>query len=107
MATGITDALMGQTPGRGPTEEWTMKRWSLAALAALTGSLLVAQPAWAQMPTQHDDAFMADMQVVHQLLSAYQAITRTVTKLPNGVRTVTESADPGVAAYNPRHLPAV
>ena len=81
-----------------------MNRWNLAALAALTVTLLAAQPTWAQQRVEHDDEFAADMQVVHQLLSAYQAITRTVTKLPNGVRTVTESADPGTAAYIKGHV---
>jgi len=81
-----------------------MNRWSLAALAALTGVVLAARPASAQHAAQHDDEFAADMQVVHQLLSAHEAITRTVTKLPNGVRTVTESADPGVAAYIKGHV---
>jgi hypothetical protein len=53
---------------------------------------------------QPDNAFAADMQVVHALLMDHDAIKRTVTNLPNGVRTVTESDDERVAAYLKQHV---
>jgi hypothetical protein len=53
---------------------------------------------------QGDNAFAADMQVVHALLLDHDAITRTVTNLPNGVRTVTESRDPRIATYLKEHV---
>ncbi len=47
---------------------------------------------------------MADMEVVHELLTAHEAIDRTVTLLPDGVRTLTESDDPLVASYIREHV---
>jgi hypothetical protein len=46
---------------------------------------------------QHDEAFRADMGLVHDMLTNHEGIKRTVTNLPNGIRTVTESADPELA----------
>jgi len=51
-----------------------------------------------------DEAYAADMQLVHELLVAHEAIERTVTDLPNGVRAVTESSIPEVAAYIKEHV---
>lgn len=51
-----------------------------------------------------DNDFAADMCLVHGLLSNHDAITRTVTNLPNGIRTVTESDDPRVARYLKDHV---
>jgi hypothetical protein len=51
-----------------------------------------------------DPASAADMQLVHALLGSHDAIQRTVTDLPNGVRAVTESQDPLVAAYIKEHV---
>lgn len=53
---------------------------------------------------QHADDFAADMGIVHEMLMAHDAIARTVINLPNGVRTVTESDDPQVAAYIKAHV---
>ena len=55
-------------------------------------------------PMQRDSAFASDMSVVHQLLFDHNKITRTVTKLPNGIRTVTESNDPRVAKEIKDHV---
>jgi hypothetical protein len=52
----------------------------------------------------HDSAFAADMELVHALLADHEAIQRTVTDLPNGVRAVTESQNPRVAAYIKEHV---
>ena len=51
-----------------------------------------------------DPAFGADMQLVHQMLVSHDQIKRTVTNLPNGIRTVTESDDPQVAQAIVMHV---
>jgi hypothetical protein len=52
----------------------------------------------------HDEAFEADMQLVHELLAGHQAIERTVTNLTDGVRAVTESANPLLAGIIKEHV---
>ena len=52
----------------------------------------------------HDDAFRADMGLVHEMLGSHESIQRKVTNLPNGIRTVTESDDPQVAATLKAHV---
>jgi hypothetical protein len=44
------------------------------------------------------------MELVHALLADHDAIQRTVTDLPDGVRAVTESQNPRVAAYIKEHV---
>ena len=53
---------------------------------------------------QHDDAFRADIGLVHDMLTNHEGIKRTVTDLPNGIRTVTESDDPKVAQTIKAHV---
>ena len=54
---------------------------------------------------QHgDSAFAADMQLVHGMLQGHDKIRRTVTNLPDGIRTVTESDDPPVAQLIKAHV---
>jgi hypothetical protein len=53
---------------------------------------------------QHDDAFAADMQWVRGMLFSHDRIKRTVTNLPNGIKTVTESDDPQVAQAIQTHV---
>jgi hypothetical protein len=54
---------------------------------------------------QHGDpAFAADMQLVHGMLQGHEKIRRTVTNLPDGIRTVTESDDPQVAGLIKSHV---
>lgn len=82
-----------------------------------SGSLLVAaswmaaQLSWAQPPQagHHGGAdgrgsMMAQMAEVHALFANHDRMTRTVTNLPNGVRTVTESSDPNVAKLLQDHV---
>ena len=52
----------------------------------------------------HDDAFRADMGLVHDMLGSHERIERKVSNLPNGIRTVTESDDPQVAATIKAHV---
>ena len=56
------------------------------------------------MGMTHDSATMALMMGSHQLVMNHDRIKRTVTNLPNGVRTVTESEDPHVAALIKEHV---
>jgi len=53
---------------------------------------------------QHDAAFRADMSLVHGMLQSHDKIKRTVTNLPDGIRTVTESDDPQVAQTIKAHV---
>lgn len=52
----------------------------------------------------HDSATMAQMSVVHELFVNHDRITRTVTNLPDGVRTLTESEDPRIAQLIKDHV---
>ena len=57
------------------------------------------------MGMQHGDAsFQDDMQLVHAMLFDHEKIKRTVTNLPDGIRTVTESEDPAVARSINAHV---
>jgi hypothetical protein len=53
---------------------------------------------------QHDAATPADMQLVHEMVMKHDQIKRTVTNLPNGIRTVTESDDPSVTQAIQTHV---
>jgi hypothetical protein len=56
------------------------------------------------MARQHDAATMAEMSDIHELFINHDRITRTVTNLPNGIRTVTESVDPRIAQLLRDHV---
>ena len=49
------------------------------------------------MGMAHDSATMAQLRVIHLLFVNHDRINRTVTNLPDGIRTVTESDDPEIA----------
>lgn len=51
-----------------------------------------------------DGAFRADMRLVHDMLQGHDKIERTVTNLPEGIRTVTQSEDPQVAQSIKAHV---
>jgi hypothetical protein len=53
---------------------------------------------------QHDEAFAADMHLVRDLMLNHERIKRTVTNLPNGIKTVTESDDPQLAQALKAHV---
>jgi hypothetical protein len=53
---------------------------------------------------QHDDAFAADMHLVRDLILNHDRIRRTVTNLPDGIKTVTESDDPQIAQVLKAHV---
>ena len=56
------------------------------------------------MLTRQDAASSADMNLVHELLVNHGKIKRTVTNLPDGIKTVTESDDPQVAQTIKAHV---
>jgi hypothetical protein len=56
------------------------------------------------MGAVHDSATMAQLQAIHSLLINHDRITRAVTNLPNGIRTVTESDDPALAVQIKTHV---
>ena len=51
-----------------------------------------------------DSATMAQLRVIHALFVNHNRIRRSVTNLPNGIRTVTESDDPQIAALLKAHV---
>lgn len=53
---------------------------------------------------QADAAFGADMHLVRDMILGHERITRTVTNLPDGIKTVTESDDPQVAETIKAHV---
>jgi hypothetical protein len=60
-------------------------------------------PMAAGMP--HGDAsFADDMRLVHAMLFDHEKIKRSVTNLPDGIRTVTESEDAGIARAIKAHV---
>ncbi len=56
------------------------------------------------MGMRHDAATMAQMRAIHELFVNHDRITRTVTNLPDGIRTVTESDDPHIAMLIKEHV---
>lgn len=82
----------------------------VAAIALSSATRAVAQPpggmgrGGGMMGMGRDSATMALMQVVHELVMNHDRITRTVTNLPDGIRTVTESDDPRLARLIREHV---
>jgi len=88
------------------------RRW--AVVPALVTLIVAGASARAQRPggmmgvgmmgMRHDSATMAQMAVIHELVLNHDRITRTVTNLPNGIRTITESNDPLMARRIKDHV---
>jgi hypothetical protein len=51
-----------------------------------------------------DAATASDMSAIHELAIGHDRIRRTVTNLPDGIRTVTESDDPRIAQLIREHV---
>jgi hypothetical protein len=90
--------------------------WRIGSVVLMTvvGATIAAVPGLAQgrgrmgmgagmMGMSHDSAKMAQMRVVHELVMNHERIERAVTNLPNGIRTVTTSDDPRIAAFIKDH----
>ncbi len=56
------------------------------------------------MGMSHGSATAAEMDEIHSMLFNHDSIKRTVTNLANGIRTVTESDDPKMAATIASHV---
>lgn len=56
------------------------------------------------MGMAHDSATMAQLGVIHELFINHDRIARTVTNLPDGIRTVTESDDARIAQLIRDHV---
>jgi hypothetical protein len=56
------------------------------------------------MSMGHDSATLAQMSLIHELVVNHEKIRRTVTNLPDGIRTVTESDDPAIAQLIKQHI---
>ena len=67
----------------------------------MAATATVSTPAFSN---SQDGDFGADMGVVHELLANHSEINRTVTNLPDGIRTVTESDNPRVAHEIKAHV---
>ena len=52
----------------------------------------------------HGSATMTEHQEIHDMFASHERIRRTVTNLPNGIRTVSESDDPELAAVLASHV---
>ena len=92
-----TATALGQPAGMGPGMMHGMEHGAAAAghgpMAGATALL-----------TKQDAGSSADMDLVHDLVMNHAKIKRTVTNLPNGIRTVTESDDPKVAQSIKAHV---
>jgi len=53
---------------------------------------------------RHGSATMAEMGAIHELIVNHDRIKRSVTNLPDGIRTVTESDDPQIAKLIKDHV---
>ena len=56
------------------------------------------------MGMAHDSTTMAQLGVIHELFVNHDKITRTVTNLPDGIRTLTESDDPRIRQLLQEHV---
>jgi hypothetical protein len=56
------------------------------------------------MGMSHGSATASEMSTIHELFANHDRIKRTVTNLPDGIRTVTESDDPRIAELIKTHV---
>ena len=93
---------------------WCIRR---AVLTPILGLTVAVAPAQSQPPGTnrpgmgpgmmgmgHDSATMAQMAVIHELLINHDRVSRSVTNLPDGIRTVTESDDPRLVTLIQTHV---
>ena len=91
-----------------------MRRSASMACAALLGAALAGGSVAAQgrggmgmgvgMMSARDSGTAAQMLVIHELTVNHERIRRSVTNLPDGIRTVTESDDPRLARLIREHV---
>jgi hypothetical protein len=95
--------LLQLRPGMGSGMGHGMMQNRMSGHEPDVGGKTMARP-MRMMGMQHDDASASDMGLVHQLLGGYKEIRRTVSNLPDGIRTVTESDNPQVAQAIKAHV---
>jgi hypothetical protein len=78
-----------------------------AALMAVVGGLESEAKAQRRSRPMGDPAFDVDREMFHFSLDRRQAIQRNVTKLQNGVETITKSEDPEISERIQRHVEAM
>jgi hypothetical protein len=81
-----------------------MSAVTLAATASAQGGGRMDMGMMGMMGMRHDSATMAQMRVIHELVANHDRIERTVTDLPDGIRTVTTSTDPALARLIKEHV---
>jgi hypothetical protein len=80
---------------------------SLALVASGAGVLAQGRGGGMRGGMMSDPTAQADMALFHELFAHRSSITRTVTLRTDGVETLTESADPAVAAKIRAHVEAM
>ena len=73
-------------------------------LSSQPGAAQQAPAAHGHGPAGHDGSMMSQMAEIHDLFMSHDRMTRTVTNLTDGVRTLTESSDPRVAQLLKDHV---
>jgi hypothetical protein len=68
------------------------------------GGMMGPGMAGPMMGMSHDSATMAQLRVIHELFVNHDRIKRTVTNIPDGIRTETTSDDPQVAQWIKTHV---
>ena len=77
---------------------------STATLLFAAPFLLALQSVAQQPVAPAQSTAAAEMEVIHSLIASHDAIRRTVTNLPDGIRTVTESDNPQIAQLIQVHV---
>ena len=100
-----TAALMGgwamaQPSGHEPGGMNGMRPGMHDGMAAMMGERMGP----GMMGMGRGSATSAERRDIHDLIFNHDRIRRTVTNLPNGIRTVTESDDPRIAAIIKKHV---
>ena len=105
LALGLAVATaVAQTSGMGPGMMHGMGHGMRHGMGGGAAGGHIPGAGMVSMLTKQDAGSSADMGLVHELLVNNQKIRRTVTKLPDGIRTVTESDDPQVAQSIKAHV---
>ncbi len=91
-----TATALGQPAGMSPGMMHDMDHGAASGHGPMVGAV--------SMLTKQDAGSAADMGLVHDLVMNHSKIKRTVTNLPNGIRTVTESDDLKIAQSIKAHV---
>jgi hypothetical protein len=89
--------------GFGPRSSHGMGRGTMGP-GMMGGGMMRHGPMAGSMGIGRDRAASADLDAIHELVANHDGIRRTVTNLPDGIRTVTESDDPRMARLIKEHV---